>query len=437
MTPLRTRRGAAWACLAVLAAAGPGRADLLDYVKKPEPAYAWKLKGKHDLPAGTVYDLQLVSQAWQGITWEHQLQVYQPKGVKPASTLLLWNQGGRASVGSMGFGLDLARKMNAPCAFLYGIPNQPLLGGKKEDALIAETFVRFLDSKDENWPLLFPMAKSVTRAMDAVQALADREGWAKIDRFLITGASKRGWTAWLTAAADARVVGIAPMVFDNLNFFAQMPHQIEVWGGYSEQIGDYTEQNLQEKMNTERGFHLTRVIDPYTYRDRLGLPKLIINGSNDRYWATDALNLYWDALLPPKWVLYVPNYGHSLEDYTRVFHACTAFTRAVAAGRALPHLEWSFAPSADSLRLTVTADTEAKEARIWVARAATKDFRASRWEAVPMRRESAPEGHAAALVGEVETPASGYLAAFGEVAFTQEEGRPFTLSTQPSIVGSR
>src|SRR5947209_13897237 len=126
-------------------AASPLQAGLLEYVKKPEPKFAWKLKDKTVTDGATIYDLELTSQEWQKILWKHQLQVYQPKDVKPNATMLVYNTGGRANVGTIFFGMDLAKKIQAPVAILYGIPNQPLFD-KQEDALIAETFVRYLDT---------------------------------------------------------------------------------------------------------------------------------------------------------------------------------------------------------------------------------------------------------------------------------------------------
>src|SRR6516165_6999192 len=239
---LSLRRTSWWLVMAAfLAGVGQARADLLEYVKKPDDSFSWKLKEKIAHPLGDVYDLQLVSQTWQSIKWEHQLQVYVPKGVKPTETIFLWNQGGKANPNTILFGMEMASKMNAPVAFLYGIPNQPLLGGKTEDASIAETFVRYLESKDESWPLLFPMVKSLVRAMDALQAFSKTEWKTELKSFVVAGASKRGWTTWLTAAADKRVKAAAPCVIDMLNFGKQLPHQVLSFGKPSEMVHDYTD----------------------------------------------------------------------------------------------------------------------------------------------------------------------------------------------------
>src|SRR5262245_52140895 len=92
-----------------MAVADPVQADLEAYVKKPEAAYAWKLERKTTGQDGTVYELSLVTQVWQGITWKHQLQVYQPRGVAPATTMLLWNTGGSANARTIALGNELAR----------------------------------------------------------------------------------------------------------------------------------------------------------------------------------------------------------------------------------------------------------------------------------------------------------------------------------------
>jgi PhoPQ-activated pathogenicity-related protein len=423
--------------LAGLSTACPARADLAEYLKKEEPQFSWKLKAKTAYPlGGTVFDLHLVSQTWQGITWEHQLQVYQPKDVVPNGTMLLWNTGGSSSLANTTLGMSLAAQVKAPVAFLYNIPNQPLFDGKKEDALIAETFVRYLETKDESWPLLFPMVKSLVKAMDALQDFSKQEWKHPLEGFIVAGASKRGWTTWLTGASDSRVKAIAPLVIDTLNMRQQLPHQLEAFGTYSEMIHDYTERKLVPLPDTPEARRLWKLVDPYTYRDRLQMPKLLINGNNDPYWTVDALNLYWDDLKGDKWVVYVPNAGHNLQqkdadghtDRTRAFNGLTAFVRLHSAGKSLPRLEWKHDDADGKLRLTVKSKQAAKAARLWVAEAPTRDFRKAAWA----ERPAALTG--GAVVGTVPLPAKGCLAFYAELEFDLD-GMPYYLATQVRVAG--
>jgi PhoPQ-activated pathogenicity-related protein len=424
--------------LTLFLAAAPARADLFEYVQKPDDSFAWKMKGKTELPEGTVYDLDLVSQTWQGIKWQHALQVYLPRGVKPGGKMVLWNQGGSPSLATTVFGLQLAKKSQAPVAFLFGIPNQPLLGDKREDALIAETFVRYLETKDPSWPLLFPMVKSLVKAMDALQQFAQQEWGVRIEGFIVSGASKRGWTTWLTAAADARVIAIAPLVIDTLNMPEQLPHQLKSYGKYSEQIADYTKRGLAPPPDTEDARRLWGWVDPWNYRARLKVPTMIINGANDPYWTVDSLNLYWDGLTCDKWVLYVPNAGHDLQqkradgtkDRDRAVNGMAAFFKHVIKDNPMPKLQWKHDDADGQARLTVDADAKPLAARLWVAHAPTRDFRPATW------REQELDVKQAHVVGTVAPPQTGYTAVFGELDFSIDSVR-HSLSTQVRVLAAK
>ena len=76
------------------------------------------------------------------------------------------------------------------------------------------------------------MTKSAVRAMDAVTAFCAREagGQSKSRSFVVSGASKRGWTTWATAAVDKRVVAIIPIVIDMLNLEASFEHHWQAYG---------------------------------------------------------------------------------------------------------------------------------------------------------------------------------------------------------------
>ena len=209
---------------------------------------------------------------------------------------------------------------------------------------------------------------------------------SKVSRFIVSGASKRGWTTWLTAAADTkRVKGIIPMVYDNLNLPAQMKHQFASYGGYSEEIADYTSNGLMPVLESEKGRRLSEIVDPYTYLGRITMPKLLINGSNDPYWTFDSLNIYWPKLTGQKNVLYMPNAGHglgiegnnfkSIQCLMKIAGVCSGFVRSVATNKPMPALDMKSAQSAAAAKVVLKDQPDLTKAVLWVA---TADKRAMR-----------------------------------------------------------
>jgi len=417
---------------------------LRDYVAKPDPSFAWKLETNDTTDAGTVYQLHLVSQTWHEVPWDHAIQVFMPKGTKPQATMLLYNQGGRPSPASAMFGLAIAERVKAPVAFLYGIPKQPLFGGKTEDALIAETFVRYLETKDPTWPLLFPMVKSLVKAMDALQAFAQEKWQVEVKHFVVTGGSKRGWTSWLTAATgDPRVKAIAPLVIDTLNMPVQMQNQVKAFGKPSEMIHDYVERKLVPVPDTPEAKQLWTMIDPWVYREKLTLPKMLIHGTNDPYWPQDATNTYWDDLQGEKHLLYVPNAGHDLREVDqkgkkqtlplRAVNTLSAFARSQIFDKPMPKLEWKHGDNLGVAGVSLKSDAPPKAVRLWVATSATRDFRKARWE---KEVEGGPELLRPGAPISTVYPKDGLKALFAEVEYDQD-GLTYSLSTQIRILEAK
>ncbi len=408
---------------------------ILDYVARDDGAFSWVKEGVTKTPLGvTIHELRLTSQKWKGITWQHTLLVVQPTKVTTDTAVLVISGGSTESRGDSQTRLlasVIASQIQAVIAVLFAVPNQPLFDGLTEDNLIAHTFVKVLETGDKEWACLLPMTKSAVKAMDAVQQFAQKELGLKVSGFVVTGASKRGWTTWLTAVADPkRVKGIAPIVYDNLNIPAQMRHQKEVFGGYSEQIREYEERGLLDLVvGNGKAMELVQLVDPYFYRNRLTMPKLVINGTNDRYWALDAANFYFDDLLGERYILYVPNAGHGLEGgLDRVLRTLTAFFNKVAGRIDFPKLQWQWKDEGNSKVLTIRSEPLPKEVLIWTAKAPTRDFRDAKWSSQLL---SASNGE---FKFTLNPPEQGYGAAFAEVVY-EVGGQQFSLCTTLRIVG--
>jgi PhoPQ-activated pathogenicity-related protein len=413
------------------------------YLVNDDASFKWEIRRTGMVGETKFAELRVTSQTWQETQWKHQLFVIVPPNVGDSKHAFMLITGGawREELLKDAEGEKLPREaemfakiaeqLETPVAVMLQVPFQPMFDNKYEDALISLTFEKFVETGDEHWPLLLPMVKSAVKGMDATEQYLAQHHELEVDTFTVAGASKRGWTTWLTGAVDKRATAIAPIVIDVLNMAPQMKHQREVWGGYSDEIKDYTEKGLQELLETDKGTALRAIVDPYSYRDRLTQPKLVIIGTNDDYWPIDSLNLYWDDLKGEKYILYVPNNGHGISDYARLIGTTNALHHQASGAKKMPELNWEFteavsATETRTIRLAIESDEKPLKVQVWSATADKQDFRRSKWESRVVYAQDDK------YVYEADVPEQGSLAFFGEVIFDRGS-LPCFLSTNVRV----
>jgi PhoPQ-activated pathogenicity-related protein len=415
------------------AASGP----LADYVWADDPVTRFEPLAHGELAGGEWLTGRLTSQRWRGVDWTHELSLVRPAAAG-AGPMLLWIDGGssgRLPEEGLRKPSDAVRKMSAvaaaaglPAAVICQVPYQPMFDGLVEDGLIAHTFVEFAKTGDVTWPLLVPMVKSVVAGMTAAQAAAADRWGIEVDGFVTTGASKRGWTTWLSAAIDERVKGLVPMVIDMLSLEEHISLQRESFGRLSEKLGDYTSRGIEQLLGSPRGRELITIVDPLGYRDRIRQPKIVALGTNDPYWPLEACSLYYDRLEGPRWISYAANAGHGLPD-GQVAGLVAAMGRHTAGLEPLPELDWSAAADGAGLTCRVaTAAAAVPRAVAWRAESATRDFRKAVWRATAAERDG--DGWRLSL----PKPAAGFAAGMIALEFPRRP-LPLVLTTGVKVVG--
>lgn len=435
----------------VLSAAASGRASGLDdYVATVDPAYDYQLVGTINGSGYKAHVLDMKSQSWRSseevdrTLWQHWLTIVVPDVVNYDTALLYisgGDNGGAAPSSAPSEVVFIATNTQSVAAQLRMVPNQPLTfpdggGPREEDEIIAYTYDKYLVTGDETWPLLLPMVKSAVRAMDTIQDYLSqpRAGRIEINRFAVTGASKRGWTTWLTGAVDSRVAAIMPMVIDVLNIDEQMRHHFAAYGYYSEAIHDYVDLDVIDRIDTPPGQALLEIVDPHEYRPRYTMPKYLLNSTGDQFFLPDSAQFYHRDLPGEKYLRYVPNTDHRLSgtgpDSSDTLESLTVFYYSVLEGWSRPQFNWA---AVAENRIEVETTTTPKQVRLWqAANPHARNFRLDRIGAVWESSQLFDQGGGTYLA-EVSEPEHGWRAFFVELIFDNPTDADYKFTTEVRV----
>lgn len=418
------------------------------YVAAPDPNFAWKVVRQTKADGATVTLLEMTSQRWlterevERPLWTHWITVVRPAKVT-SDIAFLFITGGSLDrdppARPPGWLVDTARETGTVTAELRLVPNQPVVfmddptrSGRTEDDFIAYTWNKFLRTGDEKWPARLPMTKSAVRAMDAVTAFTTSpEGGAQAaKRFVVSGASKRGWTTWATAAVDARVIAIAPAVIDMLNLEPSFVHHFRVYGAWSDAVQDYVDHGIMNWLGTPQFSALMKIEEPYEYRDRLTMPKYMINATGDQFFLPDSSQFYFDDLKGEKLLRYVPNASHSL-DKTDALESLEAFYTAIVKGTPRPRISWTF--EKDGSIKVVTGDRPSHVVMWQATNPTARNFRQDVLGNAYQSRPLSPSGPNT-WVARAEKPAAGWTAFFVELSFPSGGRYPIKVTTAVRVV---
>ena len=447
MTGNRLLTAALWLLLLVVffpGVFGAGATALDDYVAAPDASYTWSVDSVVPGSGYTDFVIDLKSQTWltlaevDRVLWEHWLVITVPDTVSHTTGLLYiegGSNGGAAPGGNSAELVATALATNTVTARLRMVPNQPLTFTgdvpRWEDEQIAYAWDKFLTSGDSKWLSRLPMTKAAVRAMDTITAFcASAQGGSHtVNQFIVSGASKRGWTTWTTAAVDSRVVAFAPLVIDLLNLEISFEHHFAALGRWAPAIQDYVDMNIPSWFNAPEFGALLDIVGPYSYRDRFTVPKLVMNSAQDEFFLPDSSQFYWKKIPGEKYLRYVPNAGHGLN--ATAWDDFDAWYAAILTGTARPQFSWV---KNEDGSITVNTVDSPTQVLLWQAtNPNARDFNIDNVGAIYTSSVLAPSAPGE-YTAQVPLPAQGWTAFFVELTFNSGGAKPFKFTTEVSIV---
>ncbi|GHB43904.1 PhoPQ-activated pathogenicity-related family protein [Mongoliitalea lutea] len=377
-----------WACTSkvdVIPSASVDGFSLLEaYVMADDPAFSYELVYSTSSETYDYHVVRMVSQTWltaeevNETEWWHYVSFVVPKNTS-FETGFLWIGGGAIESPlpeePNPIILEVALRTNSVAAEIHNVPFQPLTfldddkGPRYEDDIIAYGWRKFMEggAKDEDarWLLRLPMTKAAKLAMDVVVEVVEEKYELPLNHFVVSGASKRGWTTWTTAAVDKRVVAMAPIVIDLLNLEESFQHHWRNYGYWAPAVTSYVNEDIMDWQGSMEFERLLSITEPYAFKEKFAdIPKLIVNAAGDEFFQPDSWKFYWDELPGEKHLMYVPNYGHDLRNSDALANVLS-FYASILNQSSRPTYEWAIKDN--SILLQTDPNQKPVSIKLWSA----------------------------------------------------------------------
>ena len=420
--------------------------SMSDYIESTKNEFSYDIQEVIYEENWTGYHIKMISGEWldskkvDQAEWWHYVDIIIPKQTT-SSTGIIFIDGGEMSDDYFRLdsqSIENAIKTESVIVNVSNIPFQPLnfLASEQdsfeEDDLIAFAWNKFLKQgakqKDIEWLPRFPMTRAIVRAMDLAQEILLQND-IQVKDFVVSGASKRGWTAWTTAAVDNRVKAVVPMVIDMLNLVPSFENHYRSYGEFSPAIQEYVNYNIQDWLGTEQFKVLMSYIEPFSFVDKFTMPKYIINAGSDEFFSTDSWRFYYDKLPGEKIIRYVPNKNHSLDGRYLTEDLVSYFYRVIN-DIEIPSLSWNLSDN----KLIAELDYDGEyDVSVWTAKNGKgRDFRL--WEEGELWKQTYI-GKSANNKYELNISSGfkGYKATMIEFIIDPESEFPLIISTGPFV----
>ncbi|EPD0479383.1 PhoPQ-activated protein PqaA family protein [Salmonella enterica subsp. enterica serovar Infantis] len=403
----------------------------------------YSLLEKKQRPGVMLQRFNLNSQTWspQGVVsperWQNGVDIYIPDSAREKNALVVINNGSNNNgsgtpVAPTNFNEEelsrIAIATRTVVISVSNVPNQVLsyqgvTTPLDEDNSVAYSWKLFIGDthKYQDASLHIPMAASVSQAFRLAKKELTQQN---INKFIVTGASKRGWAAWLTALSDPDVGAVVPFAMDLLNTQKSLEHMYQSYGkNWPVAFYPYYNQGIDQQVGTDKFARLMRLEDPLTYLntdmgDRLKIDKYIINASGDDFYVPDNSHFYYGLLPGSKSLRVVPNSTHN-GILSVAEQSLITFVNRFQEKQKLPEITENVQSRGDGKKELVVNFSEKPVAILqWTARnPAARDFRYAcdiKYNSVPVSLATGDNTLSISLT----TPDSGWQATYIEATFT-------------------